>query len=197
LPTVTLEGTKADWEDILTRIDKLPSFGVATTASPNQLAQWADLLRPIITRFIRAFDGERDLEFWNQICHRGNVGSGTDIYSGWITAFCVWSEGGSWTPRSRDSSNVPSWRKRSSREEDLVLDGTTYPEVDVAKVPVGFAEVDVKVFDGGEVFECMMVAGHVGYEVVGKDKDGLKPLPAWFMFVKKKEEEEEEEAEGE
>jgi len=67
--------------------------------------------------------------------------------------------------------------------QDLVLEGVAYPEIDVDDVPAGFAEVDVKLTDG-EVLDCMMVAGHVGYQVVGSRNDGLRPLPAWFMFIK-------------
>ena len=166
LPSITLEGTKSDWEDILTRVEKLQSFG----AEP---AQWASLLRPIISRFISAFDGERDLDFWQRICHRHSAGSGSDTYSGWITAFCVWSEAGRW----RGGNGKPY------STQDLVLDGVAYPEIDVDNVPAGFAEVDVKLTDG-EVLDCMMVAGHVGYQVIGSAKNGLRPLPAWFMFVK-------------
>lgn len=49
IPSVTLEGTQADWQLILDRVDKIPEFG----AEP---AEWATMLRVILIRFVRAFD---------------------------------------------------------------------------------------------------------------------------------------------
>jgi hypothetical protein len=66
----------------------------------------------------------------------------------------------------------------------LVLDSVQYPVIMGNDVPVGFCEVDVKMDDNGEKFECMMVSGHVAGLVEGKAKDTLRPLPSWFMFVK-------------
>jgi len=49
IPSVTLEGEKSDWESLLARIDKLSTFG----AEPST---WASLLRPILSRFVGAFE---------------------------------------------------------------------------------------------------------------------------------------------
>ena len=54
------------------------------------------MLRPIIHRFVTAFDGEPDTTFWSYIVHRNNGLCGRDDLSGWITAFCVWSNKGVW-----------------------------------------------------------------------------------------------------
>ncbi|THU79761.1 hypothetical protein K435DRAFT_875089 [Dendrothele bispora CBS 962.96] len=43
IPKVTLEGEKADWEDLLARIERLKEFGEEPTL-------WYNLLRPILTR---------------------------------------------------------------------------------------------------------------------------------------------------
>jgi len=172
LPSVALQGTKQDWENILSRIDKLDSFGEEPT-------KWASLLRPILRRFVDAFDGQRDIDFWQRICHRHSGGSGPSRYSGWITAFCVWSPEGKW--QGRKPENFPF----SDREkEQLTLDGTPYPLIETSDVPAGFAEVDVLLDDNGAMFDCLMVAGHVGYQVVGTKGDGIQPMPAWFMFTK-------------
>lgn len=82
LPSVTLLGQKEDYELILHRLDKLRSYGEEPT-------QFANLLTPIIKRFIRSFDdpkSEETLDFWNRIVTSWNMGSGADHYSGWITA---------------------------------------------------------------------------------------------------------------
>ena len=51
-------------------------------------------------------------------------------------------------------------------------------------VPTGFCEIDVKVNDNGEELECLMVSGHVASLVEGEKRDTIRPVPAWFMFVK-------------
>jgi len=94
LPHVTLLGEKDDWEQIVRRIEKLKEYGPETTA-------WYRLLKPVVTRFARAFDdGVTDSadnhDFWNRVAHWQSMGSGPTYLSGWITAFCVFSDEGKW-----------------------------------------------------------------------------------------------------
>ena len=181
IPSVTLEGEKSDWESLLSRIDKLPTFG----AEPGA---WANILRPILSRFVGAFDLEekgapQDVDFWNRICTQQPQGSETSYLSGWITAFCVWTNGGKWIGPVLPGQQEP---ERSMRKpvERLILDGTEYNFIDSRDVPYGFCDVDVKLNDNGDELECMMVSGHLASRVEGPKKDTLRPLPSWFMFVK-------------
>ena len=173
IPSVTIEGEKSDWERLLARLDKLDSFGEEPKA-------WAAMLRPILSRFVRAFDGEPDIDFWNRVCHYHPQGSGPTYFSGWIAAVCVWSSQGKWQgpPISKVSKSI---RLLSS---ELVLDKVLYPVIESDDVPVGFCEVDVKLDDNGVIFPCMMVSGHLAFSVEGAKKDRIRPLPSWFMFVK-------------
>lgn len=78
LPSVTLLGERSDWEDILMRLEKLPSFG-------DEAGQWHDLLKPVITRFVKTFDepeSESTKDFWQKIVHHHSGGSGPSYYSG-------------------------------------------------------------------------------------------------------------------
>ena len=214
IPSVTLEGEKSDWESLLTRLDKLDSFGEEPKA-------WAAMLRPILTRFVGAFDGKPDIDFWTRVCHYHSNGSGPTYLSGWITAFCVWSSKGKWqgppitepsepseTVRLDEETSAPTslsdrikgfWSNRvpfmSKRFKTirlldgemgpvLVLDKVSYPVINSNDVPVGFCEVDVKLDDNGEMLSCMMVSGHLATSVEGGKKDRIRPLPSWFMFVK-------------
>ena len=177
IPSVTLEGEKSDWERLLTRLDKLDSFG-------EEPKVWAALLRPILTRFVRAFDGEPDVEFWSRVCHYHRYGSGTSYLSGWITAFCVWSDKGKWQGPSLSEPPKPIWLMRGRTVPELVLDKVSYPVIDSGDVPVGFCEVDVKLEDNGVTFPCIMVSGHLAHSVEGEKKDMIRPIPSWFMFVK-------------
>jgi hypothetical protein len=56
-------------------------------------------LRPVIARFVAAFDGpsgEVNLDFWNRVVHLESLGSGLNYYSGWINAFNAFGEQGNW-----------------------------------------------------------------------------------------------------
>ncbi|KAF8151805.1 hypothetical protein B0H34DRAFT_141105 [Crassisporium funariophilum] len=177
LPSVTLEGEKSDWENILSRLDKLEDFGPEPTA-------WAAQLRAIISRFVKAFDGQPDIDFWSRVCHYHPQGSGPTYLSGWITAFCVWTNEGKWQgpPLSGPLRQITLMSRR--QVPNLVLDGAQYAVIKKNDVPGGFCEVDVKLDDNGTEFDCMMVSGHLASLVEGEGRDTLRPLPSWFMFVK-------------
>jgi len=212
LPGVTLEGTKADWSDLLSRISKLETFG-------DEPKTFAQMLRSVLTRFVRSFDvfssssgneeEKADLrEFFNKIAHHDGGGSGPTFLSGWITAFCPWNADGEWmdhtcapgtTPPTRPNpdeprlvSGFPSPRELRASGEALVLDSTTmFPIIDTDDVPRGFVEVDVKLDDNGQEFDTVMVAGHLGGRVLGTKADEgeegeekLGVAAGWFMFVK-------------
>ena len=178
LPSITLQGTKADWKNILARIDKLDNFG--TTEPKN----WADLLRPILRRFIRTFDGERDLDFWQRIIHvDGPPGCDLcDSYSGWITAFSVWTPEGVWLPSPR----TEEISARLSDKQRLILDGVQYPSlVPSNKICPGYAEVDVTLRKSGVDKKCKIVAGHVACQLLGPEDSGIRPFPGWFLLTTK------------
>ncbi|KAF4618566.1 hypothetical protein D9613_009789 [Agrocybe pediades] len=177
IPSVTLEGDRSDWEKILLRIERLNTFGKEPT-------KWANLLRPILRRFVAAFNGQPDLDFWGKVCHHHSMGSGPPRYlSGWITAFCVWTNKGQWQGPTLVSKNAQAHRLEGPLK--LQLDGVDYGYVDRDNIPIGFCEVDVKLDDNGEIFDCVMVSGHLARLTTGDSLDTVRPMPSWFMFVKK------------
>lgn len=176
IPSVTLEGEKSDWEGLLSRINKFEGFGPEPEA-------WATLLRPILTRFVQAFDGQPDIDFWGRVCHHHEQMSGPSYLSGWITAFCVWNKNGRWQGPSLKSPKTPEVVGQVEAER-LVLDGVLYGLVDTKDVAPGFCEVDVVLDDNGEIFDCTMVSGHCATAAEGEMGDGVRPLSAWFMFIK-------------
>jgi hypothetical protein len=94
LPRVTLLGTQDDWINIFDRVDRLGRYGLETAA-------WRDLLKPVIARFVRAFepgyaDSKENLDFWQHVGSRQWGGSFPGWISGWITAFCVFDDHGRW-----------------------------------------------------------------------------------------------------
>jgi Domain of unknown function (DUF4419) len=149
LPAVTLEGSKSDWENILSRINKLDTFGTETK-------HWASMLRAVLTRFVRSFEVFGDdsksteeekanlLEFWNQIAHYLGGGSGPKYLSSWITAFCPWNSEGKWidatcapgkeltpppkvTPECRKEKEIFKPKRLRESGGSLVLDGQVFP----------------------------------------------------------------------
>jgi hypothetical protein len=85
IPNVTLEGTVGDWENILTRLNKLKEY---------ELDWWQEMLHPVLTQFLNAKQGKPDMTFWKRVCSHDEVGSGSLYLSGWITTFCVFNENG-------------------------------------------------------------------------------------------------------
>ena len=78
LPSVTLLGTKGDWEEMLNRLERLKTFGEETTV-------WYGLLKPVIKRFVQTFDNpdsEEIKDFWQKIAHYSGGGSGPTYLSG-------------------------------------------------------------------------------------------------------------------
>ncbi|KAJ7157694.1 hypothetical protein C8R43DRAFT_883040 [Mycena crocata] len=209
IPRVTLEGEKSDWEDILQRLEKLKEYGLEPIA-------WYHLLVPVLSRFVAAFDdpnAQSNVDFWQKVTHSEGGGSGGDFYSGWITAFSVWSDRGAWLgPTLKSVSTLPEsanyvpeslsaahfWRTYGGNVPynagGLSLDGTRFHEVDKDKIPVCYAEVDVLLLSDAGPTDCVMAAGVVGTRVsssgdaqlseLGKD-DTVRPVVGWWMFVKK------------
>jgi hypothetical protein len=99
IPCVTLEGERADWVDILGRLEKLKEYGVETIA-------WYHLLHPVIARFVASFDtpeSEENIDFWGKVAHFKAGDSGPSYYSGWINAFNVFSPKGEWLGHTLDT----------------------------------------------------------------------------------------------
>lgn len=186
---------------ILSKLEKLKQYGVYTIA-------WYHLLRPIISMFASAYDdpnAQANLDFWQKVAHRSGGGSGPTFLSGWITAFCVFDEQGKWMgqPFKKKPSSSANRTTLSSTEfytayinptnTYLTLEGAHYPQIDTAKVPYGFAEVDVKLILGsGEELKTIMVAGSVASVIgssddmelseTGKD-DVVSPVVGWWMVL--------------
>lgn len=182
IPTVTLLGERADYEDILKRLEKLPKLG-------PEASTFADLLRPVLRNFIATFDPEQSAvshDFWSKIAHRLGGGSGPSYLGGWLTAFCFWNDKGECMYDQKGSRDP--WETDSDR---LELDGVSYHEVDISDIPNGFASVPVLVDDNGKEYKTKMIAGSLGIKVTSKDSsqagteeklDSLQSLSGWMMY---------------
>ncbi|RBR24855.1 uncharacterized protein FIESC28_02345 [Fusarium coffeatum] len=146
IPSVTLLGEVSDWQTILNKLPMLERLG-------DEPTQFVEMLRPILNNMIRSFQEPEDAEvvrFWNTIATHNVMGSGTDYYTGWITAFCFWDTKG-------------KAKYRSSRNN---VSGVSYPTVPVDEIPVGFARVPVKIDNHGKIISSNMVAGSFGIQAM-------------------------------
>ncbi|EIW77669.1 hypothetical protein CONPUDRAFT_167769 [Coniophora puteana RWD-64-598 SS2] len=187
IPRVTLDGTRDDWAAILERIGKLKEYGVETTA-------WSHLLKPVVERFVHAFDNPQESEnvdFWGK-----------------VTAFCVFTAEGKWQgPRLQNLPSPPYDKSYAelSGEAFAAKHFVPHPEGDpfigdLYLTLDGTVEVDVKLNDNGQVFRMLLVAGGVGSAVSSSgdkalsgsgERDTVRPVPVWWMFVKNEKSEEE------
>jgi len=74
IPTITLEGTTADWQRLAEKVNGLKAF---------DLDWWLDHLRPICDQFVRASRGDVDKTHWQSICKLKSAYGG-DIINGWV-----------------------------------------------------------------------------------------------------------------
>ncbi|KAF5366974.1 hypothetical protein D9758_003904 [Tetrapyrgos nigripes] len=186
IPKVTLEGKKKDWELLLKRIEKLKEYGKETTA-------WYHLLRPVLARFVRAFDepdSERNLLFWQKIANF-TADSGAPDFSGWLTAFCAFDADGKFIGDGRMLQSS-YWRSSDVGSSHLVLDGAIYHRIEIPDIPPAFVDVNVtlRFVDPCREEESIMVAGMVGTRIcdAGLSRSGrydlLKPVAGWWIFLK-------------
>ncbi|KAF7315928.1 hypothetical protein MIND_00109600 [Mycena indigotica] len=209
LPSVRLEGEKADWEKLLQRADKLKEYGLQTIA-------WYHLLVPVLTRFIKSFDepkSKNTIDFWQTVAHYQAGGSGPRTYTGWASAFCVFNENGRWIgfplKKLEDVSSTMSpesltakafwakYLKRTNHRDGLLLDDTPYHVMDAGQIPPCYAEVNVLLVDSaGEEGSTTMTAGIIATEVCSSgelmksegykgENDTVKPLAGWWLFDEK------------
>ena len=98
IPAVTLLGDRADWEILCTKARGLLKYD----NEAGQVATWHKLLNPVLERFVKAFDTEKEgyhsrkarASFWQRIANVHARGSGPTWLSGWITAFCFFDSDG-------------------------------------------------------------------------------------------------------
>ncbi|KAJ6263108.1 hypothetical protein Dda_1667 [Drechslerella dactyloides] len=198
LPGVTLLGEKRDWEALLHKLDKFDTFGEETS-------RFANLLRPIIRRFVKCFDDPESQElkdFWMRVVEKTG-GSGPTYLTGWITAFCFWNKKGE--VQYQKAEAVPSFM---GSPEGLTLDDQVYGTITEENVSEAYAYVPVKLDDNGVEFDTALVAGMVAVESRptverdeaweaenrqrksegdGKERSGpvcsvIQPMSGWFFF---------------
>jgi len=79
IPSVTLEGTKADWELLIAKVQSLRQY---------ELDWWIDELLPVLGQFAAAMDGKVDKTFWSGIFKYIPSGRGSGAFPS-INGWCI------------------------------------------------------------------------------------------------------------
>jgi len=185
-PSVTLQGEKSDWEEILLKVQRLAKYG-------PQMTEWTRLLIPIIQHMIASFTQPTSPDiknFWLRAVHSaGSDGSmGLRTLSGWITALCFFTETGKRTPEYTDEYLSTCLGVSIAERKRLVLGDIVYPVIKYWSIPKGVVTVPVTIEDSGNslVYKTMMAAGSVGMipSAVenGGDLNRVQPRSGWWML---------------
>jgi hypothetical protein len=166
LPSVTLLGEVDDWKNIRERADRLAQYDT----EKRYMAQWSEMLLPILDEFVSAAQGKPDVEFWNKIAHQEGGGSGPRYLSGWITAFCIFSQDGVWMGDRKTAKS-----RRSELQAEWLIINTN-------DIPIGYVTCPVTVDDNGKIYKTDLFAGHM--HGVKKDENTIAPAVGWSLFVK-------------
>lgn len=179
-PSVTLEGEKSDWENILDRIRKLPKYG-------DEAMEWSVLLTPILKNIIMSFDypdSQTVREFWLRACHSGGQhGYTTARYlSGWLTAFCFWDKKGKRTPNFSEAQLKQMYGEKYDGNR-LVLNSFAYPIVPFHSVPSSIVNVPMTVsdFSTGTKIKTRFFAGCMGM-TPSKNGTTFQPRSGWILL---------------
>jgi hypothetical protein len=163
IPLVTLEGTVEDWENIEQRASQLTLYD----NKDKYMTQWYALLSPVLAEFTQSVRGKPNLEWWQKVCSRHGSGSGPRYLSGWVTTFCVFSDGGKWAASEPDDAEPTPWLY-----------------IDTNDLPNGCVKVDVLINDNGTEYNCELVAGHDHIAI--PDEFTVQPSVGWSLQIKAK-----------
>ncbi|KAI0973692.1 hypothetical protein F4678DRAFT_425556 [Xylaria arbuscula] len=182
LPSVTLLGTRDDWEMLASRASKLDKYG-------KECQHWASLLQPVMRYMLRTFDepGSQEVkDFWLRVTYEaGKDGSGPGVrtLSGWITAFAYFNLDGTVTRdydeeeiRDMDGEDPEPDRKR------LILDGVSYPLIGSSNVPAGVILLPMVLIDEDKNTKkfATAVSGTIGMSI-SANGTATQPVSAWWL----------------
>jgi len=151
LPSVTLQGTLTDWEDLLHKLDHFHTLG-------PEVVPYKARLEPVLKRFIATFkepESEASKEFWNQMViaeKSDECGAAPLNISGWITSFLFWNVDG--TPYARENGS-------------FTLDSYSYPSLNIRTLPSGYAKTPfiLRKYGGKARYRGYAISGLLGKRI--------------------------------
>lgn len=191
IPYFLLEGSKEDWLLLQQKTVELLSHKIL----PRLRDFWLPALTVVLEKIIAAYDGERDVDFWNCFYKRDSTkGSGRYTYiSGWINCFF---------PFQKESKPVSasSFREREptndeatnpfcepymnslfyrSKSQEEIADG-----LDHTHMPSGVTSTSAKWIRLGEEIDLSVCSGFIGFTVEQQEQGhggAIRPEVGWWV----------------
>ena len=162
IPSITLEGSVSDWRNLREKIEILAHF---------EMDWWLSSLRPILDQFVRAADGDIDLEYWQNI-YKLKKAYGWDRINGWIARLI---------PYTRHYQTGSFTAYNSLLSQPFVIEPDAEPEAGYGMVfnvpglistslPSGLSLVPFKFKEGSRSKNMQLIGGFVGIEQVGENR---------------------------
>jgi len=157
IPSITLEGTTADWQKLRDHAAGLKEYG--------DLDWWIDEILPILDQFVAASAGKVDTAFWNSMYKYFGM-SGTSMIDGWFAKLLPYT-------KERWGSNLVRNRLLEPALEGA--DEHRMSGIDASELPSALSTVPFT-FD---MEPYQFIAGHTA---VVQDADGsVRPALGWAV----------------
>ncbi len=172
IPSITLEGSVSDWRSLREKIEILAHF---------EMDWWLSSLRPILDQFVRAADGDIDLEYWQNI-YKLKKAYGWDRINGWIARLIPYIrhyQTGSFTV-ANSLLNAPFVIEPDEEPETPSGFLFSVPGLISTSLPSGLSLVPFKFKEGSRSKNMQLVGGFVGVEQVGEDQT-IRPKLGWAV----------------
>lgn len=163
IPSITIEGNRSDWEQIMDKLLKLKKYG---------LEEWVNKLIPLIQEFVEVYKGNIDKAFWMNIFKVHTLEEYGDPKSidGWILNFY---------PYNRHGKQV-DWRKKI-----VASMGRFFKELPKEIVSVEF---ECQLVDAnGNLLKSIPMEYWAGFLGLSQNKENfqIRPEIGWFVSEKK------------
>lgn len=168
IPKVILEGDLEDWQKLKGKVDYLKGF------KDTPIAEWAVLLDYVIDKFISAYQGEIDNDFWQRAVSSECYGSGGQRgYSGWFAIFAPFGTSGAYMLNDYNTA-ISTHKFVHSMYESSDF------SVSVIGVPVKV--IDHPNHEGGMVYKTKFYAGSNMIHFDEKNNT-VRPSKGWGILL--------------
>jgi hypothetical protein len=163
IPEITLEGSSEDWADILVKFNKFEDYNIDW---------WITDLAPVLYQFIKASQGQVDLEFWKSFFKFRGMSGGPYI-SGHICSFFPYINGNF----NRVGESYLGSSSGFIRSEKVGANSKSLLTTD--KFPNGLSSVPFiwKYYE--EIYPMSFISGFIGMETTN---DSVKPNIGWSVM---------------
>ena len=184
IPQVKLLGTVEDWQSLRAKIDRLlqyniPNKQVEQKTECDVMDRWHTLLKYVLDEFVLSKKGQVNIDFWDKVCSRHPVGSGSQYLSGWITVFCFFNCHGKEIPTIKSGEYLRGWNRGEEAKELLIERNYFYPMIDTTEIPAGVVSVLIDIVRGDNIQHTLMTAGHFAFTI--ENKNTIRPSIDWIL----------------